>query len=90
MDNLRATHTDSMANDEFLNWLKKKYANDNIRAIKSVRDKNDNYLETNMDYSITGVASTNIDKYANYMAEESPKKLEGTKNTQQSKKLFKV
>lgn len=37
VDNLKSSHADPKVNDEFLEWLKKIYAADNIGEVKVVR-----------------------------------------------------
>jgi hypothetical protein len=37
VDDVKSSHEDSMVNDEFLDWLKNKYANDNIGEVKAKR-----------------------------------------------------
>jgi hypothetical protein len=90
VDDLKSSHIDSKVNDEFLLWLKKKYANDNIGEVKSTRGKKHDYLAMILEYSSTGVLKVNMVKYVKNMVEDFPEKLEGKEKCPWNEKLFKV
>jgi len=37
VDDIKSSHEDNKVNDEFLDWLKDKYANNNIGEVKAKR-----------------------------------------------------
>ena len=69
---------DSKVNDEFLEWLKKKYASDQIGEVKPVRGHRHDYLVAMiLDYSLPGVLRVDMTNYVKSMVEDIPEKLEG-------------
>ena len=51
VDDLKSSHVDPKVNDEFLEWLKHKYASDNIGEVKAVRGTRHDYLAMILDFS---------------------------------------
>jgi hypothetical protein len=64
-------------NDEFLSWLRSKYASDKIGEIKTVRGKIHDYLAMTLDFTIPGVLQVNMTQYIKRMMQEFPEKLSG-------------
>ena len=62
-------------NDEFLEWLKSKYASDKIGEVKAVRGHRHDYLAMVLDYSRPGVLQVDMTKYVKSMIEDFPLKL---------------
>ncbi|KAI2512474.1 Reverse transcriptase (RNA-dependent DNA polymerase) [Fragilaria crotonensis] len=78
VDDLKSSHVDPKVNDEFLNWLKKKYASDEIGEVKAVRGHQHDYLAMVLDYSSPGVLKLDMTKYVKTMVEDFPLTLSGT------------
>ena len=72
VNNLKPSHVNPEVNNEFLHWLKRTYANDNIGKIKAVRDKCHNYLAITLDYEMPGVLKVNMTAYVRRMMNEFP------------------
>ena len=87
---MEASLSSSEVNDKFLNWLKTKYASDNIGEIKAKRGKKHDYLAMTFDFTTPGVLKINMSKYIEKMIEEYPEKLSGKLKCPWSKNLFKV
>jgi hypothetical protein len=90
VDDLKSSHVDPKVNDEFLQWLKEKYANDDIGEVKAVRGKKHDYLAMILDYSIPGVLTVDMTAYVKAMVKDFPEKLEGSGKFPWTEKLFKV
>ena len=88
VDDLKSSHVDSKVNDEFLKWLKAKYASDNIGTVKAVRGLSHDYLAMVLDYSCPGVLRVDMTKYVKAMVEEFPERLEGVGKFPWTDKLF--
>jgi hypothetical protein len=88
VDDLKSSHVDSKVNDEFLEWLKAKYASDNIGTIKAVRGQHHDYLAMMLDYSCPGVLKVDMTAYVKAMVEEFPEPLEGVGRFPWTDKLF--
>ncbi len=86
MDDLKSNHVDPKVDNEFLEWLKKKKANDDIGEIKAVRGNMHDYLAMVLDYSFPGVLKLNMTAYVKAMVQNFPGKVEFPWND----KLFKV
>jgi hypothetical protein len=50
IDNLKSRHIDSTINDEFLKWLQKVYASDEIGEVKAVRGHHHDYVAMILDF----------------------------------------
>ena len=79
-----------MVNDEFLEWLKDKYANDNIGEVKAKRGTKHNYLGMTLDYTSPGILKIDMTEYVKSMREEFPQKIKGRHATPWTENLFKV
>ena len=90
VDDLKSSHVDSKVNDQFLEWLKKKYASDEIGEVKVMRGKKHDYLAMTLDYSIPGVLRVDMTKYVKSMIDDFPVKLEGVGKFPWTDKLFTV
>jgi hypothetical protein len=75
VDDVKSSHEDSKVNDEFLDWLKDKYANDNIGEVKAKRGTKHNYLGMTLDYKTPGVLKIDTTEYFESIVEEFPQKL---------------
>lgn len=67
VDDLKSSHVNPKVSDEFLSWLKKKYASDKIGEIKAVRGDKHNYLAMTLDFSLPGVLQVDMTQYVNRM-----------------------
>ena len=90
VDDLKSSHVDPKVNDEFLKWLKKKYASDDIGEIKAVRGHRHDYLAMVLDFSIPGVLQVDMVSYVKSMIEEFPEDLSGKSKCPWNENLFKV
>jgi hypothetical protein len=90
VDNLKSSHINPKVNDEFLSWLKLKYASDEIGEIKAVRGKRHDYLAMTLDFTIPGVLQVDMTQYVKQMLQEFPEKLSGKTRCPWSETLFKV
>ncbi|KAI2506113.1 Reverse transcriptase (RNA-dependent DNA polymerase) [Fragilaria crotonensis] len=88
VDDLKSSHVDPKVNDEFLEWLKKKYASDKIGEVKAVRGHRHDYLAMVLDYSSPGVLKLDMTKYVKTMVEDFPLTLSGTGAFPWTNKLF--
>lgn len=90
VDDLKSSHVNPKVNDEFLEWLKSKYASDEIGEIKAVRGHRHDYLAMVLDYTSPGVLKLDMTQYVKTMVEDFPLKLTGTGMFPWSNKLFTV
>jgi hypothetical protein len=60
VDNLKSSYKNLRINDEFLEWLKKTYASDNIGKIKAVNGKRHKYVAMTLDYETPGVLKVDM------------------------------
>ena len=63
VDDLKSSHVSPKVNNEFLSWLKRTYANNNIGKIKATRGKRHDYLAITLDYESPGVLKVNMTAY---------------------------
>lgn len=77
-DDLKSSHKDPTVNDEFLHWLKMKYASDEIGEVKAVQGKKHDYFGMVLDFLIPGVLKADMRDYVKSMIEEFPEKISGT------------
>jgi len=89
LDNVKSSLEDSKVNDEFLDWLKEKYANENI-GVKAKRGTKDNYLGMTLDYTTPGILKIDMTEYVKSMVEEFPQQVQGRNATPWTENLFKV
>ncbi len=90
VDDLKSSHLDSKVNDQFLEWLEKTYASDDIGHVKAVHGKCHDYLAMILNFSIPDVLQVNMTPYVKSMIEEFPDKLSGKTMTPWNENLFKV
>ena len=90
VDDLKSSHVHSTVNDEFLLWLKKMYASDEIGEIKVIRGHRHDYLAMTMDYSSPGVLKLDMTKYVKSMVDEFPNPLKETGMYPWTNSLFNV
>jgi hypothetical protein len=90
VDDLKSSHVNSKVNDEFLKWLKLKYASDTIGEVKAVRGHRHDYLAMWLDYSTPGVLKLDMTYYVKAMIDDFPDKLEGTGKYPWTNNLFVV
>jgi hypothetical protein len=76
VDNLKASHSDSKVNDDFLKWLEKMYGNEKVAPVKSSRDKIQDYLVMKLDYHEEGKLNVNMIDYVKGMVEDFPEQVE--------------
>jgi len=81
---------DSKVNDQFLEWLKTKYASDEIGEVKVMRGKKHDYLAMTLDYSLPGVLRVDMTKYVKSMINDFLDRLEGVGKFPWIDKLFTV
>ena len=77
VDDLKSSHVDPKVNDQFLSWLKMKYASDKIGEIKAIRGKKHDYLSMTLDFTTPEVLKVNMMSYVKKMIEEFPENLSG-------------
>jgi hypothetical protein len=65
-----------MVNDDFLAWLKFKYAMDNIGKVKAIRGTKHDYLAMTLDFSCQGVLRIDMTKFVKSIVSEFPEKLD--------------
>lgn len=77
MDDLKSSHVNPKVNDEFLKWLKSKYASNEIREVKAMRGHWHDCIAMVLDYSCPGVQQVDMIRYVQAMINGFPSKLEG-------------
>jgi hypothetical protein len=90
VDDLKSSHVDPKVNNKFLEWLKGKYASDEIGVVKAVRGLRHDYLAMVLDFSSPGVLTLDMTKYVKSMVEDFPLKLTGVGMFPWTNKLFTV
>jgi hypothetical protein len=90
VDDLKSSHVDSKVNDQFLEWLEKTYASDDIGHVKAVRGKRHDYLAMILDFSIPGILQVDMTPYVESMIEDFPEEIKGTTKMPWNQNLFKV
>ena len=60
---LFADKVDNKVNDQFLEWLKMKYASDEIGEVKVMCGNKHDYLAMTLDYSLPGVLRVDMTYY---------------------------
>jgi len=89
VDDVKSSHEDSKVNDEFFDWLKDKYANNNIGEVKAIRGTKHNYLGVTLDYTTPGILKNDMTEYVKSMVEDFHRK-QGRNATPWTKNLFNV
>jgi hypothetical protein len=77
---LESKHVNLKVNNNFLAWLKAKYANNKIRQIKAAPRKKHNYLAMILNFTIPGVLKIDMMLYIKKMLEDFPEDLNGKQN----------
>jgi len=90
VDDVKSIHEDSKVNDEFFDWLKDKYANDNVGEVKAKRGNKHNYLGMTLDYTTPCILKIDMTEYVKSMIEEFLEKVQGRNVTPWTENLFKV
>ena len=90
VDDLKSSHVDPKVNDQFLSWLKMKYASDKIGKIKAIQGKKHDYLAMTLDFTTPGVLKVDMTSYVKKMIEEFPENLSGKSKCPWSENLFQV
>jgi hypothetical protein len=72
VNDLKSSHVDSAVNNEFLEWLQKKYTNDNIGKVKATKGVKHNYLAMVLDYSKQRVLKVDMTSYMKSMIANFP------------------
>jgi hypothetical protein len=79
VDDLKSSHVDSKVNDDFLQWMEKKYGGDKNNPVKATRGTRHDYLGMILDYSIPGVVQVDMAYYVKKMVDEFPESLKPAK-----------
>ena len=90
VDDLKSSHVNPKVNDQFLEWLKKMYADDNIGEVKATRGHKHDYLAMTLDYSSPGVLKVDMTAYVKGMVNDFPEQLTGKGKVPWTENLFKV
>ena len=90
VDVLKSSHVNSKVNDDFLNWLKKKYANDGVGKVTVTRGKRHVYLGLTLFFLGEGKLKIDMVDYINKMCEEFPERLDGETKYPWTETLFSV
>ena len=75
VDDLKSSHKKTKVNDDFTEWLTKKYASDSIGKLKVVRGKCHDYLAMVLDYNEPGVVKVDMVDYIKNMVKDFPEEL---------------
>ena len=70
VDDLKASHEDSKVIDDFIQWIKDKYEDEEITKVRVTRGKKHDYLGMNLDYSKPGKVIIEMKDYVRKMIEE--------------------
>jgi len=90
VDDLKSTHANSVVNDDFFSWLKKKYANDGVGEVKVTRGKRHQYLGMKLVFASGGKLKIDMVDYFDKMCREFPEELDGDTKYPWTEKLFAV
>jgi len=90
VDDLKSSHVDSGVNDNFLRWLKKKYASDGIGNVSVTRGRRHEYLGMTLVFTSEGKLKIDMIDYINKMCNEFPEGLDGDTKYPWTEKLFSV
>ena len=70
VDDLKSSHINPKANNEFLQWIKDTFGQ--LREVKTTQGLLHDYLGMTLDYSVPGQVSTDMSHYVKKMAKEFP------------------
>jgi len=90
VDDLKSSHVNKKVNDEFLEWLKRKYANDGIGNVSVTRGRRHEYLGMTLVFTNEGNLKIEMINYIDKMCKEFPEKLDGDTKYPWTEKLFSV
>ena len=90
VDDLKASHVDPKAIDEFIIFIKKNYEEEGIGKAKTTRGKHHTYLGMNLDFSTAGKVKINMTDYVKNMLEEFPENTSKKATTPAAQHLFKT
>ena len=90
VDDLKSSHVNKKVNDEFLEWLKSKYANDGIGNVSVTRGRRHEYLGMTLVFTNEGNLKIEMINYIDKMCKEFPEKLDGDTKYPWTEKLFSV
>ena len=91
VDDIKASHKDKEAIDEFIKWIEDKYGK--YSKVKVSRGKVHDYLGMRLDYSVPGEVAIDMEDYVAKMLEDFPEQSEigdYKANTPAAEHLFKV
>jgi hypothetical protein len=89
VNDLKCSHVNSKVNNQFLQWLEKTYASDDIGHVKAICGNLHNYLAMIFDFLSPGMLQVHMTTYIKSMIEEFPGKLSGKTKTPWNENLFK-
>jgi hypothetical protein len=90
VNDLKSSHVDSKVNDEFLKWLTRMYASDEIGEVKATRGKRHDYLGMVLDFKTPGVLELDMTQFIKSMVAVFSVKLTGNVHCPWTANLFKV
>ena len=79
VDDLKSSHVDPKVNDEFHEWLEKKYGDPKLAKVKAVRGKKHDYLAMNLDFSTPGKLKVDMVNYVKSMVDDFPEEITPSK-----------
>ena len=77
VDDLLSSHVDPRVNDDFFDWMNKKYGS--IKPVKATRGKVHEYLGMTLDFRKKGKVKIRMDEYLKRMLKAFPIKFDGKK-----------
>jgi hypothetical protein len=69
VNDLKSSHVNSKVNDQFLQWLEKMYASNDIGHVKAIRGNHHKYLVMMLNFLIPGVLQVDMTPYVKSMAD---------------------
>jgi hypothetical protein len=60
VNDLNSSHINNKVNNQFLQWLEKTYASNDIGHVKAIRGNHHNYLAMILDFSIPGILQVDM------------------------------
>ena len=88
VDDLKASHVHEKVNDDFLEWLNKKYGT--LAKVTATRGKEHDYLAMILRYTKDGKVIVDMTRYVEKMVEDFPDKLKEGAKLPWTERLFKV
>ena len=90
VDDLKSSHVNKEVNDDFLKWLKRKYASDGIGNVSVTRGRRHEYLGMTLVFTSEGKLKIDMVDYNDKMCREFPEELDGNTKYPWTEKLFAV